>query len=256
MCGTGKLVKTHAIVLYSFKYSEADLILTLLGRDTGKINAIAKGARKPKSNMRGTVQQFNYGNYLLYKGKSLYTITQCETIEPFAFLRSDLSKYAYASYIVELAKEAVAEEHVDALEFYLLLAALQLAVENERLAARFFDIKLLNLAGYYPQLKHCLGCEAKISDQKEIFFYGKAGGVYCRECSTNQFSANSLFCVERSVLSLFNSFLENDFNLIKRIKINHMDYSKLETIVSRYWECILDKELKSINFIKNLRDFV
>jgi len=237
--------------LRSIKYGEADIILTLLGCRTGKISAIAKGARKPKSRMRGTVQLFNYGNYLLYRGKSFYTVTQCETKEPFTILREDLLKFAYASYIAELLTEVLPEEEINTGAFILLISVLNMIAKKEEiLAVRLFDAKLLKLAGYQPQLTACVACGGRLDEN--IVFSAREGGVLCSGCSKN-FSAG--VPVKKGTLAVLSRLAGTDLKRAERLKIGSTYYDEMEKLLEVYWEYILEKRLKSLDFIKTVRSF-
>src|SRR5690554_1201034 len=103
------LITTEGFVLKNRKYRETDSILTIFTRKVGKINAIAKGARRPKSNLLAGIQPFCYSEFVLYKGRNLYTVSQCDSKEIFYPLREDLKKLSYASYLMELVEAVIVE---------------------------------------------------------------------------------------------------------------------------------------------------
>ncbi|NLO90074.1 MAG: DNA repair protein RecO [Clostridia bacterium] len=237
----------------SFKYREADVIITLLGKKTGKISAVVKGARKPKSSMRGTVQLFNYGYYLLYRGKSLYTAVQCETLEPFVKLRENLLKFAYASYISEILTLVLPEEEVNNAAFDLLLTSLKIiSEENEVLGARYFDINLMKISGFFPRLLSCVACAKNIlNDRGSIVFVASKGGVLCSWCSRDEKEG---IPVSRGTLVLTNRLSSMEPDLLKKLKIAPQFFEEMAEITRGFWRFILDRELKTLDFVDNVQD--
>jgi len=230
------------------------VIITLLGKKTGKISAVVKGARKPKSSMRGTVQLFNYGYYLLYKGKSLYTAVQCETLEPFVHLREELLKFAYASYISELLTLILPEEEVNTAAFDLLLTSLKIiSEEDEVLGARYFDINLMKISGFFPRLLSCTACGREVlkEDKSTIFFSASRGGVLCSRCSQN---AERGIPVSRGTLALIDRLSSIEPKLLKKLKIAPSFYKEMDMITKDFWEFTLERKLKTLDFISNVKD--
>src|SRR2546430_16572311 len=83
-------LKTDAIVLRSIRCGEGDRVLHLYPPQRGRVGAIAKGARKPRSRFGGRLEPFFYLRLVLYEGRSdLLTVTSAETVAPHARLRDD-----------------------------------------------------------------------------------------------------------------------------------------------------------------------
>ena len=80
------LYKDQGIVLGSFKLGEADKILTILTQGSGKVRAVAKGIRRTKSRFGARLEPFTHVNLMLYRGRSLDTVTQAEILQPFVEL--------------------------------------------------------------------------------------------------------------------------------------------------------------------------
>ena len=85
----GTTVKTEAIVLRSIRYGEADRILHLYSKTRGRLGAIAKGARKPKSRFGGRLEPFFRLDLVLHEGRGdLLTVTNVATVDGYPRLRS------------------------------------------------------------------------------------------------------------------------------------------------------------------------
>ena len=231
----------------SFKYGEADLILTLFGRSTGKISAIAKGVRKTKSRMRAAVQLFSAGDFLLYKGKSLYTVTQCQMEQPFLSLRQDLSKFAYASYCTEIIREMLPEEEVNIPAFILLTEVFQMmSCSGEEIAARKFDLKMLQLSGYQPELSCCVRCSGPLPEAP--VFSNLDGGVIC--CGRGKGIK-----IGRDTLAVMRCLMDQNVHTVSRLKPSPKNFLEMEQVLKGYWEFILEKNLMSVEFIEKMRQF-
>jgi DNA repair protein RecO len=151
--------RVSALVLRLRNLGEADRVLTLLTQEKGKLTAVAKGARRPRSKL-ASLQAFSLATLQLAAGKNLDTITQAIVRLPFLTLRTEVARFAYANYFAELA-EAFSETRERSPQFFDLVVSafsfLDRGAEIEPLA-RAYELRLLDLSGYAPQLDHCVQC--------------------------------------------------------------------------------------------------
>lgn len=173
-----------ALVLRARDFAEADRLVTLLSPQRGKVSALAKGARRPRSKLAAAVQPFCLCTAQLAVGRNLDIITQCQIIHPFYSLHEDLTRLTYASYLAELVDAFVEPAGGSREIFDLLLAALRrLERGNDpQLLARAFELRLLAALGYAPQLGECVGC-ARALPTGPARFSPAAGGTVCDSCS-------------------------------------------------------------------------
>ena len=97
-----RVYKTEAIILRQRKLGEADKIITLYTPNYGKLEAVAKGVRRPKSRLAGHLEVLTYTSAMLAQGRNLDVVTQAQAIESFAPLRDDLNRLSRAFYAAEL----------------------------------------------------------------------------------------------------------------------------------------------------------
>ena len=96
--------KTEAVVLRSIRYGEADRIVHLYSATRGRIGAIAKGSRRPKSRFGGRLEPFFRLDLVLYEGRGdLFTVTGASTVEGHGALRSNGPALGAAGFSPELA---------------------------------------------------------------------------------------------------------------------------------------------------------
>src|SRR3989304_6308774 len=105
-----RVYKTEAIVLKRISVGEADSIFTLYTPNLGKIKAVARGVRKPKSKLGGHLEPLTQSALVLAKGQNLDIITQSQTIESFLPLRNDLHRTSCGLYAAELMDSFCAEQ--------------------------------------------------------------------------------------------------------------------------------------------------
>ena len=160
-----RVYRTEGIVLRRQDFGEADRIITLYSPTHGKIRAIGKGVRRTKSRVGGHVELFTHVNVLVAQGRNLDIITQAEARGTFAAIRDDLWRATYACYCAELVDRMTEERLENRAIFDLLL--LQLGYLNgaaepgqrrAELSVRTFELRLLGVLGYAPELFRCVEC--------------------------------------------------------------------------------------------------
>jgi DNA repair protein RecO (recombination protein O) len=187
----GKTLKTEAVVLRSIRYGEADRILHLYSTARGRINAIAKGARRPKSRFGGRLEPFFRLDLLLHEGRSeLLTVTNAATLDGYPRLRSSgpaLTAGARACDAVLRLLDS-AEPNPPA---YNLLCRYLAMLDDPSLpraagieTALSFRLKLALAAGFSPELASCARCGEA---EHLTGFSGAAGGVVCAGCEAGSF---------------------------------------------------------------------
>jgi DNA repair protein RecO (recombination protein O) len=243
--------RTESIILRRSDFGEADRLLTLFSREHGKIRAVAKGARKPQTRKSGHVELFMRTNFLVAKGKNIDIITQAELVEAYTPLREDLVRTTYASYIVELLDRFTADEDRDLRKYNLLADALRwfATSDNLLLAARFYELRLLSLAGFQPQLFNCVSCGEAIQEQDQ-FFSAELGGLLCPNCQTADRRAKAVSSVAVKILRYLQT---HSWETVNALQLRRELHSELENVMHHYLTYLLERELKSVDFLHRLR---
>lgn len=174
---------TNALVLRETKYKEADRILTLLTDTDGKITAKARGALRKSSKLSAATQQLTYSEMTLFGNKGRYTVNEASIKEPFTGLRTDIAKFALGSYFAECLDALTVEDQPDAPMLQLGLNSLY-ALSNdlhepEKIKA-VFEIRLMCLSGYEPDLSACAVCGRE--EPEEPILSLESGCTICRRC--------------------------------------------------------------------------
>lgn len=181
--------RVEAVVLRLRPIGEADVFATLFTRERGKLDLKARGIRRPKSKLAALVQPFCHSRLLVYGGKTVDGVAQGEVLTSFRELRENLDRFSHASYFAELVDAFAAVGEPSPVAFSLLLQALrslsaESAAASLRAVRHAFEIRLVSILGYEPQLNLCVGCGAEASPRpgRSWFFSAGQGGLLCETC--------------------------------------------------------------------------
>lgn len=243
------LYRTKVIVLRSRNLGEADRVLVLFSEELGKFEAVVKGARRQRSRFVGNTLPFNYLEGLFFTGKSLDSLSQVELVHSFSALREDLTRFAYASFWVELVDGFLPERQEAGELFRFLLAAFIVLEKSDdpEVLNLAFQVRLLKYLGYQPELKYCTCCGG--IPESKLSFSAEAGGVICNDCSPQY---RDLLPVSPELLNWFGLLGETDLREVHLLKTEKSNRLKLFAILSSFIENRLERPLKSRVFLDNL----
>ncbi|ADH60701.1 DNA repair protein RecO [Thermoanaerobacter mathranii subsp. mathranii str. A3] len=246
-----RLLKTEAIVLKNNSIGETDKMATLFTKNYGKLRAVAKGARRSKSRFVNAIRPFMVANYVIFEGQNYYYIDQWELIESHKNIEKDLVKFSVASYISETVNK-ILEENQKSEKLYQFLKHSFKAVNELQIDPLIFivsyNLKLVSLLGYMPQLDNCIVC-GKREDLK--YFSNSCGGVVCTICKNKCFDARPLHEV---ALKAIKYFFKGDYEKLQNIKVSGVIKEEVDKIITAYMKEHLEIELKSKDFIDKLQN--
>jgi DNA repair protein RecO (recombination protein O) len=251
MSARERVYRTEAIVLRRTDFGEADRLLTAFTPKRGKLRLVAKGARKPSSRKSGHVELFSHGQFMVAVGRDLDIVTQAETLEPFLPLREDLLRTTYAYYVAELADAFTAERDENRPLFDLLKDAFGwlCAADDLPLVARYYELHLLGLAGYQPQLFVCGGCKKRL--EPEVNYLSAAdGSVFCRRCGYDRVGTTEISVNALKVLRFLQT---REWETCCLLRLSPASHAEVERVMNGYITYHLERRLKSVDFIHRLR---
>ena len=243
--------QTEAVIIKKTKLGEADRILTLYTPYLGKIQAVAKGVRRPRSKLAGHLELLTHSLVSLARGRNLDTITGSQTIGSFLPLKSDLWLTSCALYATEMVDQFTADQIEDYPLFQLLLETMHRLCQggDNELVLRYFELHLLNGVGYRPQLQQCVACHSPLKPATNSFC-SSAGGMLCPMCSQSQLFTYPLSVNALKVLRLLQS---SDYSTTSRLKIDPELSRELEGVMRAYLRYLLEREVKSAAWLDTLR---
>lgn len=252
----------EAVVLRRDDFGEADRLVTLLTPTLGKLRVVAKGARKVTSRKAGHIELFTRTRLLLARGRTFDLITQAELIEPHRALREVVQRGALAHYVCELA-EQFAPEGSDAAPLYALLVeglGWLCEANDPALAVRQFEMRLLTIEGYRPELFRCARTGAALAadqadrpDQDEtaapIAFSPSEGGTLAAAAAQ---AARDVFHLTRSDLLLLRALQTQPFSVVQALHVPVETHNRVERAMQAYIAAILERQPKTATFIRQL----
>lgn len=179
----------YGIILNSHDLGESDKILNIYTKENGLLRAVAKGSRKALSKFGGKVDQFSCCYFHFASGKNLSTVCDCEQINSFSLLRSDLHRLTNAVLFLEIVSNFAYEDEHDSHHIYALLYESLNNLQNSTMPDKdsiTFISKFLSLHGYKPQFDTCVHCsnEQQVMNNESLYLYSSIlGGVLCIECA-------------------------------------------------------------------------
>ena len=231
------LYKDEGVVLKAIKLGEADRILTIYTRYNGKVQAVAKGIRKTKSRFGGRLEPFTRVDLMLYRGRSLDTVTGADIVESFKSVRDDYRSLTAAASLAELVDKVTPDREKSLQVYALLVSGLKaLASGGPSTVVPAFYVKLLSVSGYHPQLQICSVCG---SDHDLRGFSAPLGGVVCESCLNEEEDAVTL---SDDRLELLNRVLASELGQPDGAH----ESAYLARLLRRYAEFHLERPLRSL----------
>jgi DNA repair protein RecO (recombination protein O) len=245
--------KTEAIVIRKTKLGEADSILTFFTPRLGKIQGFARSLRKTKSKMAGHLEILTHSEVSFSRGRNVDTITGAQTINAFLPLKSDLWLTSCGLYIAELVNQFTAEHQENEPLFRLMLDTLHRLCQqnNKELTLRYFEVHLLESAGYRPQLRQCVACHKALQPVSNAFS-AAGGGMLCPVCAAASQSFSFPLSVNaQKVLRLLQS---DDYATASRLKMDAELSREIESVIGGYLKHLLEREVKSAAWLETLKE--
>lgn len=244
-------IRVQALVLSHNNFGEADRFIKLLTPDRGKISAIARGVRKLSSRKAGHLEPFTWVNAQLSRGNGCaWIIGQVSTLESFSSLVRDLETTCSAAYVTELADKFTEEEVASRGIYQLTLETIrQLAQGGDEFPViKAFELQLLDLAGYRPQLRNCVVCDSEILQQDQ-FFSNRGGGIVCPECAEKE---NGLRPISMRSLKFFRYYQRHGFRAVCPVGWPQEIRAESEKILGDYLVYILERQINSREFRRQI----
>lgn len=181
---------TKAIVLRTIEFSETSLIITLLSRDFGRMSALAKGARRPKSSFEGSLDLLSVCRVVVIRKTSdaLDLLTEAKLLRRFRGAERSLDR-TYAGYYIAEMLRLLTDDHDPHPDLYdMSIATLQQIDGSGDVAGSlaYFDAQALRMVGHSPGLDACTVCGRRLEPAQRIAFGFTAGGIVCRGCRARQ----------------------------------------------------------------------
>jgi DNA repair protein RecO (recombination protein O) len=243
--------RTPALIVRRRDFGEADRMLTVLTPAHGKFNVLAKGARKAVSTKTGHVELFTRADMLISRGRDIDLASQVEMVEPYLPLREDLTRCAYAGYVAELVDRFIAEDEEESRLFDLVDNTFKrISFDSDpRLAVRYYEIRLLDLVGYRPELNECVFSREPVLPEDQFFSFAEGGVV----CPAQAHHSTNLTQISMTTLKILRHMQRSAYSHVQSLHITPPFHADLERILLGYITFLLERKLQSVDFIRRIR---
>jgi DNA repair protein RecO (recombination protein O) len=255
------LYRDDGIVLRTQQLGEADRIVTVLARRTGRVRAVGKGVRRTKSRFGARLEPFTHVDLQLHTGRSLDYITQAETIRAYGEpLSADYPRYTSGTAMLETAERFTPVEKEPALRQFLLLVgglrALGEGAHDPRLVLDAFLLRSLAVAGYAPALAECALCGAAdpagggaagaaAATGGSRAFAIAAGGLTCQSCRPAGAATPSVHTI-----ALMDALLCGDWERADAAERRHQ--VECSGLVAAYVQWHLEHSIRSLRHVEHV----
>jgi len=246
-----RTLRVEAVVLRHSDWGEADRLLSLYTRELGKVRALAKGVRRLRSRKAGHLQPFSKVSLLLARGRDLWIVTQAEMQDVYQPLREDLVLTGYAAYIIELLDRFIYEEGENQAVYHLLVNTMQYlsSQKDAFLTVRYYEMRLLDMVGFRPQLFQCVHCGEEIKAQDQ-FFSIEQGGILCPRCG----NTSDARPVSMAALRYIRHLQRSTYNEACKARLTPSQQIEVESLMQGYCTHLLERSLNTPSFLREVRN--
>ena len=245
-----RVYRCEGLTLRKASIGEADLLVTILTREQGKVRAVAKGAKRSTSKLVGHLEPLNQLQLSMAHGRNLDYVNQAQSINNFAGLKSDLDALTKGLYVAELVDGFGSEASPNQPLYDLALETLR-AIEqhpDSQWPLIFFQVHLLGVSGLMPELYQCVECNQSLAPGRHRFS-PSVGGVLCLDCHPENAHTRPLTLRALKVLRLIH---QGHMAEVLPLKLDTRLSEELKSLIGgavSYW---LEKEIRSKPFLDQL----
>lgn len=246
--------KTTGFVLRTLSYSESDLIVTFYSHDFGKFKGIAKGAKRSKKRFANVFEPFSLTDIIFTRKNRdmLAFIEACEIVDHYHAVRQDMEKTLIASYFIDLMDHFSPEGKKNEKMFELLQVFLDMLgrEKSSDSIVRFFEMRLLKLAGFEPALERCIVCKTPVTNGSSYYFHAHEGGIKCSACAKPQRYEETVSAGAVRALLLGKDM---DIDKIKLFTLTDSLARESRGILVGFIHHVLGREVKSLKVLEQVR---
>lgn len=244
------LYRSDAFVLRTYKFGENDQIIVFFTRDYGKLRAIARRSHTPRRQTASYYQPLMLLNVIVFgrSSRALYRINTVDIVHALRPLHEDFTLLRCGLYMTELVDVATQEQHAVPEVFTLYQQALEqlTSTPEPTLLLRLFELHLLMVTGYTPQLFACVHCAREIQPH-ECTFSPALGGLLCARCSPE---ASGTLTVSPASLVYLRHAMTAETKLTQSPPPDAATHQDIERLLHAHLTVCLGRELKSYVFLQ------
>lgn len=205
--------KSLALVLRVVEFSESSCVATFYTREFGKLGALAKGARRPKSPFEAALDLLAVCRivFLRKSSEGLHVLTEAKLERRFRSASRDLTRLYAGYYIVELLRELTDHEDPHPELFDIADGSLLAIDQGSDVASLLlrFELGALRILGHLPSFEGCVDCGEPLEGSNRVAFGQLAGGLLCSRCRTGQ---RQVITVRAATIDALRQLASSDFH--------------------------------------------
>ncbi len=244
---------TKGLVLRSVRYKESDKILTVLTESEGKLTLRARGALRKGGKLAAATELYTLSEMTLFSNRGRWQLNEAQTIEQFIGLRENFSSLALAAYFAEVLDTVSEEGAPDPAVLQLGLNSLY-ALSRELVSPRqikaVFELRLMAITGYEPDLSGCAGCGRQ--DMASAAFYAPEGAIFCPDCM--QEAPGAVTHLTPEVLQAMRHIVYSAPKKIFSFTLPDTAMSQLAACAEQYLLLQLERGFSSLDYWKKVKD--
>ncbi|MCL2827518.1 MAG: DNA repair protein RecO [Oscillospiraceae bacterium] len=240
---------TRGLVLREVSYKEADKILTILTEDLGKITVSARGVRRKMGKSTASSQLLAFSDLTLYQRHGRWSIREGRVLELFDDLRQDIERFALGAYFAELLEAVSDMDYTDPNLLSFGLTGLAVLSRGEReiaLIKAAFELRLMCLAGYAPEVLACPKCDSATPQHPMLSL--KGGHIHCKSCLPD--SAGESVALDQGSLQALRHISTAPEGRVFAFTLGDQGMAILGTVAERYVAAQLERGFRTLEFYK------
>ena len=218
-----------AVVMKHRPIGEADRLITFYTNTMGKVNAVARSARKPGSKFGGSLDLLNHVRVSLARGRSLDHVSESDVINSHREIKKNLDRMAQAIYVMELV-DTFGEDRSANLDFETLK----------------FEMKLLRSTGFVPEFLVCVACRSNLPPESHLFD-SNSGGVLCEDCRHDVAAQTQMISI--NAMKILRNLQRNRYEGSGSVELSAEVSVELKSLMQMYLRFTAEKDLKTTRFM-------
>lgn len=237
-------------------FGEADELLTIYTRETGKLRVKSVSSRKIQSRLAGFLQSLNEVEFETAgrrshspaAGSALPVLISARARTVNNYLREDLKKFAFALVGIETLYRLTPDREANPEAYESLIRFLKDLGEtrDEKYRVRLFQLQLLESSGFSLPVNQCLNCQRPFASAKAYFAPGR-GGFFCASCTVlepSEGAMGEMTILEDRKLRQLHSLLAG--------QLHAPLYREVDRVIDGFLSYVLEREIKSRGFLQVL----
>lgn len=244
------IADTRAIVIRQVRTVNGRRVIRLFTEQFGKVSAGVSVNERSRNRTALALNPFTLGNFELFKSRDYFNLNKAQTIHSFYDLGTDVDKYFYASYGLELLDKVVEEGQK---EPGIFQATVDFLTVLESRKSRFgtillaYKVKLLQYLGVFPELDSCVSCGSR---KPPAALSVRDGGILCEDCAAagaREDPDSLIFQADFAMINVLRYMLDHPVTQLQKLALDPDLERRINEIIDRFITYNLDPgEMKSV----------